>query len=190
MAELDEPTLRRMYLDEGQSIRQIASALGISSARVRRALIDWRIPRRQRGPRQHMPIIADDVRTTVRARVAVFGVQRTARQLGLAPHVIHTILGTRPLPRGSKPCVDDQAVWAAYERQEILSGLSMTARVAALATQFGCSGRTIWRSLQRTRGRVALAPHVSNRNPRVPLDSHLVDRQVTRHTVVVVQERC
>jgi transposase-like protein len=164
MTEFDEPTLRRMYLDDGQTIRQIASALGISSARVRGALIHWQIPRRQRGPRQHMPVIADDVRTTIRARVAVFGVQHTARQLGLAPHVIHALLGTRPLPRGSKPRVDDQLVWEAYAAQAIASGLSMTARVAALATQFGCSGRTIWRSLQRIRECASLARDASNLN--------------------------
>ncbi|HNP71863.1 MAG TPA: hypothetical protein PKK15_12160 [Kouleothrix sp.] len=48
-APIDEPTLRRLYEQEGRSIAAIAAALACSPARVRRALVHWGIERRQRG---------------------------------------------------------------------------------------------------------------------------------------------
>jgi len=130
---LDESTLRRMYLDEGQTIRQIASALEISSAQVYRALVQWHIPRRARGPHHETPVVTDATRTLLRSMVAVLGIQRTAQQLKTTPQVIHAALGTRPLPRGSKPRVDDTVVRQAYEAQATLGEPAATARVAALA---------------------------------------------------------
>jgi transposase-like protein len=158
---LDESTLRRMYLDEGQTIRQIASALEISSAQVYCALVQWHIPRRARGPRHETPVVTDTTRTVLRSMVAVLGMEQTAQRLKTTPQVIHAALGTRPLPRGSKPRVDDVVVRQAYESQMTQSEPSATARVAALAAQFGCSTRTIWRSLQRTRVRASGAIHAA-----------------------------
>jgi hypothetical protein len=154
MPALEEPTLRTLYLDERQTIRHIAAALGVSPAAVNRALRRWRIPRRRRGPR--VPVIDAATRAVLPTHIAVLGIRRTARQLGLAPRHIRAILGAQVLPRGGKPrVVVDAVVWSAYQNQEMTPGMSATARVAALAAQFGCSPRTIWRSLERTRNRVA-----------------------------------
>jgi hypothetical protein len=147
---LDEPTLRRLYLDERRTIREIAATLAISPAAVNRALCRWDIPRRRRGPR--VPVLDAATRAALPAHVAILGVQRTAKQFGIASRHIHTILGSKPLPRGTKPkIVLDETVWSAYEAQEGLPSLTVTERIATLAAQFGCSSRTVWRSLERTR---------------------------------------
>jgi len=153
MPALDEPTLRTLYLDERQTIRHIAVVLGVSPAAVNRALRRWRIPRRRRGPR--VPVIDAATRAVLPTHIAVLGIRRTARQLGLAPRHIHAILDPQVLPRGAKRLVvADTAVWNAYQAQETTPAMSATARVAALAAQFDCSPRTIWRSLERTRNRL------------------------------------
>ncbi len=48
---LDESTLRRLYVDEGQSIAAIAAAAQCAPSRIRNALVRWGIPRRRRGRR-------------------------------------------------------------------------------------------------------------------------------------------
>ena len=147
---LDETTLRQLYLDERRTIREIAATLSISPAAVNRALCRWDIPRRRRGPR--VPVLDATTRAALPAHVAILGVQRTAKQLGLASRQIHALLGTKPLPRGTKPkIVSDMAVWNAYQAQEV-GAMTVVERVAILAAQFGCSPRTVWRSLERAWG--------------------------------------
>ena len=138
---LDAGTLRRLYLDEHQTIREIARILQVSPRAVHDVLIRWNIPRRRRGPRRDIRPVPESTRLALRSLVAVRGVRGAAGYLKTSPEVIHAILGTRPLPRGTKPRVDDQAVRAAYD-----AGTP----VAAIAAQWGCSERTVWRSLQRT----------------------------------------
>jgi hypothetical protein len=138
---LDAATLRRLYLDENQTIREIAGTLQIPLGVVRQALIQCGIPCRRRGPRRDMRPLAEATRLALRSLVAVGGVGGAARYLRTSPEVIHAILGSRPLPGGSKRCVDDQAVRAAYD-----AGTP----IATIAAESGCSERTIWRSLQRT----------------------------------------
>lgn len=44
--DIDEQTLRRMYLDEAKSLHRIAQELSVSSRCVSSALVRWGIPRR------------------------------------------------------------------------------------------------------------------------------------------------
>lgn len=143
---IDGETLRRMYQDEDHTIREIARTLQVSSNIIRDSLIRWNIPRRRRGPRRDMRPLPESTQQALRALVAVRGEPGAARYLKTSPEVIHAILGTRPLPRGMQPRVDDQAVRVAYEA-------SMP--IAAIAAHWRCSTRTIWRSLQRT----CVCPH-------------------------------
>jgi hypothetical protein len=138
---LDEATLRRLYLDEDQTIREIARTLRVSPSAVRDALVHWGIPRRRPGPRRDLRPLPESTRLVLRSLVAVRGIRGAARTLKIAPEVVHAMLGSRPLPRGAKPRVDDPAVRAAYE-----AGTA----VAAIARQWQCSERTVRRSLQRT----------------------------------------
>jgi hypothetical protein len=46
---VDQTALRRLYLEEGQSIAAIAAALACSPSRIRSALVRWGIERRPRG---------------------------------------------------------------------------------------------------------------------------------------------
>jgi transposase-like protein len=48
---LDEATVRHLYLEEGQSLVQIATAAQCAQSSLRQAMIKWNIPRRRRGPR-------------------------------------------------------------------------------------------------------------------------------------------
>ena len=47
----DESTLRQLYLDQGQTLREIADQLQVSRSLIRSAMIRWHIPRRRPGPR-------------------------------------------------------------------------------------------------------------------------------------------
>jgi transposase-like protein len=138
---LDPDTLRRLYLGEQQTIREIARALQAPPGAIRTALIRAGIARRRRGPRRDMRPLPESARQSLRSLVAVQGIPGAARYLKTSPAVIHAMLGSRPLPRGTTPRVDDQAVRAAYD-----AGTA----IAAIAGEWGCSERTIWRSLQRT----------------------------------------
>lgn len=48
---LDEATVRRLYLEDGQSISEIAHVAHCSPAGLCKAMIRWNIPRRRQGPR-------------------------------------------------------------------------------------------------------------------------------------------
>lgn len=47
--ELNEATLRQLYLIEHRSIREIAALVGTCTATIHHALVKWDIPRRKRG---------------------------------------------------------------------------------------------------------------------------------------------
>ncbi len=48
-AQLDEHTLRSLYLGEGRSIAAIATSIRATRSQIWNALVRWDIPRRQRG---------------------------------------------------------------------------------------------------------------------------------------------
>src|SRR5213594_3203105 len=48
---LDATAVRHLYLEEGQSMAQIATAAHCSPSSIRRAMIRWNISRRRRGRR-------------------------------------------------------------------------------------------------------------------------------------------
>src|SRR6266545_3023585 len=50
--QLDEETLRRLYVIEKLSIRDIAERFDTCTATVHHALVAWNIPRRKRGRRE------------------------------------------------------------------------------------------------------------------------------------------
>ena len=56
---LDEPTLRRLYLDEERSIRNIAALYQVSTRMVYDALSRYRIPRRAAGNRRQRITVLD-----------------------------------------------------------------------------------------------------------------------------------
>ncbi len=58
-APLDEPTLRRLYLDEERSIRNIAALYQVSTRMIHDALSRYRIPRRTAGHRQPRATVLD-----------------------------------------------------------------------------------------------------------------------------------
>ena len=138
---LTEAYLRRRYVDEGATIRDIAAEAMVSSRAVRNALIHWNIPRRRRGPRRDRPPLPEPIRQAIRSRVAVLGITETARRIQQSAEVIHAIIGTEPLPRGQKPRVDDQAARDAYD-----TGTP----IADIAARFSVSERAIRWRLQRT----------------------------------------
>src|SRR5688572_24556150 len=114
MTDLDAATLRRMYVDEGMTIAAIARALRVRKQTVCAALAQWDIPRRRRGPRQHipeLPFTSGELRRLVDRK----GIRAVARRLKVAPDVVYAYLHREPLPRRSKRPVDDDAVWAAYQ---------------------------------------------------------------------------
>ena len=79
MSVFDEPTLRRMYVDEGLTIRQIARALHTSTKTVLAALDQYGIERRSRGPRRRLEQATlrrmyVDERQTIREISMVLGV--------------------------------------------------------------------------------------------------------------------
>jgi transposase-like protein len=47
----DEATLRQLYLDQGQTLREVADQFQVSRSLIRKAMIRWQIPRRRCGPR-------------------------------------------------------------------------------------------------------------------------------------------
>jgi predicted DNA-binding protein YlxM (UPF0122 family) len=49
--QLDESTLRQLYMNEQRSIREIAGFFNVFPSVVYNALVRWNIPRRKRGPR-------------------------------------------------------------------------------------------------------------------------------------------
>jgi transposase-like protein len=138
---LNEIYLRQRYLEDSANLRDIAAETGVSHSTVRRALIQWNITRQRRGPRRDRPAPPEAVRLAIRSRVAVLGIQETARRIQQPIEVIHAILGTEPLPRGATPRVDDQMIRSAYD-----DGLP----IKEIAAQAGVSRRSIERSLQRT----------------------------------------
>ena len=148
-ARLTEAYLRRRYIDEGATIREIAAEIAVSQRGVRNALIQLNIPRRRRGPRRDRPPPPEPIRLTIRSRVAVLGIMETARRIQQPVEVLHAILRTEPLPRGKKPRVDDQAGRDAYE-----TGTP----IAEIAARFGVSQRAIRRRLQRTCVRPVVRP--------------------------------
>jgi hypothetical protein len=63
-AQLDEAMLRRLYLDEKRSIRNIAALHKVSTRHVQTALVRYRIPRRTSGqqrPRPNVITLGDGV---------------------------------------------------------------------------------------------------------------------------------
>jgi transposase len=138
---LSETYLRQRYLEDNANLRDIAAETGVSYSTIRRALIQWNITRQRRGRRRDRPAPPEAVRMAIRSRVAVLGIQETARRIQQPAEVIHAILGTEPLPRGARPRVDDQMIRSAYD-----DGLS----IKEIAAQAGVSRRSVERSLQRT----------------------------------------
>jgi len=145
--ELDEATLRHLYVDDYCTIHDIALRFQVSQRTIRTALLRWDIPRRKRGPIRDRPV-SETVRATIRDTVNARGVPGAAATWGMSREMIYAILGEQPRMRGRDRRVDDQAVRQAYD-----SGTP----VAAIAAHWSCSPRTIYRSLSRMRIRSAAA---------------------------------
>jgi hypothetical protein len=142
VTKLTSETLRRMYVDEQQTVIQIARALRVRTQTVCDALKVAGIPRRPCGRR--LPALSSiDVQTQRLIQTAVRreGIDRTAQTLALPRDMLHAILGETPQMRSQLRAVsDDGAVWASRQQG---------ATVADLAAQYQCSERAIYRSLRR-----------------------------------------
>jgi predicted DNA-binding protein YlxM (UPF0122 family) len=78
---LDEVTLRRLYLDEQQSIRAIAESEHVATRTVYDALIHYRIPRRQAGFRSSSLPPADPLFDEATLRCLYLEEQRSIRDI-------------------------------------------------------------------------------------------------------------
>jgi len=100
---LDETTLRRLYLDEQRSIREIAQLEHVSTRTVYNALIRYRIPRRAAGfrsPRIQPANITPDEPTL---RRLYLGEERSIRNIAALYHVstrmVYDALSRHRIPR-------------------------------------------------------------------------------------------
>lgn len=54
-ARFDPDELRRLYIDERKTIREVARALQVGNSTALAAMMYWRIPRRAGGPGRQLP---------------------------------------------------------------------------------------------------------------------------------------
>jgi hypothetical protein len=144
----DPTTLRRLYQDEGQSIRAIARLARCRPRAVLDAMEAAGIPRRRPGP-QRTPL-PDWDRDQLRRLVKVRGLAYTrafARRHGVNREKLAVLLGRRGLPRG----VAARQVVVAHDG-EIRAAYEQGIAIRKIATNYGCSERAIRYSLDRTCG--------------------------------------
>lgn len=142
----DAETLRRLYEDEGLTVRAIAARAGCRTSRLLAAMNQAGIARRRPGRRRSpMPaiepaLLQELARLGGRARARAI-----ARGFGINREKCDRLLGERLANRGRIEqqvlYAHDAAIRAAYE-----AGTA----VKELARQYGCSRRAISRSLDRT----------------------------------------
>lgn len=148
---MDKTLLTELYILRSMTIREIANQLELSVRAVREALREHGIALRQRGPRRDIAVasINEGLRGRIEADVAAFGIGEAAKRNSLSSEVVHAIRGSRPLPRGTKPKLDDAQTRREYDKRR-RAGESASFIVASLATRLECSESTIRRSLRRT----------------------------------------
>ncbi|KPV53761.1 hypothetical protein SE17_07730 [Kouleothrix aurantiaca] len=104
---LDEATLRRMYLEDMRSIREIATSLDLSTRSVYDALVRYRIPRRSGGYRRTVaPAVSPEqqgtlTETTLRRLYEQNGesIASIAQSLGCPPSRVRDALVRWNIPR-------------------------------------------------------------------------------------------
>ena len=142
----DAETLRRLYNDEGKTVREIAALARCRMQTLLAAMEAAGIARRRRGRRRApLPdidpeVLAEIVRLGGRARA-----RRIARGLGINREKFDRLLGYRLGNRGRIEAqvltLRDDVIRATYD-----AGVT----VNALAANYGCTRRAISRSLDRT----------------------------------------
>ena len=69
MSIIDQEILRRLYIEEKQSIRNIASMLHVAPGTIHDAMMRYRIPRRQNGKRRFIPATDNDKQPQIDERM-------------------------------------------------------------------------------------------------------------------------
>jgi hypothetical protein len=149
MAIPDAGTLRRLYEDEGWSVREIARRSGCRTQALLCAMDAAGIVRRRRGPRRTPLPDWDCEKLQQLAKVQGLAYARAfARRRGVSHAKLALLLGQATLPRGNRArqviVEHDAAIREAYEH-----GVP----VKDLATRYGCTVRGICYSLDRTSGK-------------------------------------
>lgn len=155
----DSDTLRRLYADEGKTVREIAALARCRPQRILAAMEAAGIARRRRG-RRRAPLpdldpemLAEIVRLSGRARA-----RQLARVLGINREKFDRLIGYRLGNRGRIETqvltMRDDDIRAAYE-----AGVAIN----ALAACYGCTRRAISRSLDRTTPRAIVDRPINQR---------------------------
>lgn len=149
MAIPDPETLRRLYEDEGWSVRELAHRAGCRTQTLLQAMDVAGIVRRRRGPRRAP--LPDWDREKLQQLAKVQGlayVYAFARRHRVSRAKLAILLGRPILPRGSAErhvvLKHDDAIREAYDR-----GMP----VKELAARYACTVRGICYSLDRTSGK-------------------------------------
>lgn len=142
----DAETLRRLYEEQGKTVREIARLSCCRTATLLEAMEAAGIVRRRRG-RRRAPLPDWDsskLHQLVKAKGLPY-VRSFARRNGLSREKLAVLLGRRSLARGKRSeqvvIEHDDEIRAAYER-----GVSIN----ELAGRYGCTRRAISYSLDRT----------------------------------------
>jgi DNA invertase Pin-like site-specific DNA recombinase len=98
MPRLDLEEIRRRT-EAGQTLEEIANAIGASSTGVQRAMVRAGIPRRPKGGRGRKPRL--DVEEIRRRRQAGESVARIARAIGASEIGVKKVVQRYGIPRGS-----------------------------------------------------------------------------------------
>lgn len=170
---VDVALLCQLYTDTTWSTQDLATILGVSLATVKRTLQRVGVPRRHGGVRRDRPALDPDQRAELQRAIKLYGAPKVHQIFQdrdpsiRSVQMLYGLARQVPKSRGTPRKVDDAAVRAAY---------TAGTPIAALATQWQCTPRTIWRSLQRTCTTMALNDPASEPcEPQVTLIDTIID---------------
>lgn len=143
----DAETLRRLYEDEGKTVRELAALARCRMATLLAALDAAGIVRRPGRRRRPLPELDREVLRAIARLGGRARARAAARALGVNRRKLDVLLGQRQANRGNLSrhvlCAHDDAVRAAYD-----AGTP----VRVIAAHYGCSRRAVGKSLDRTAG--------------------------------------
>ena len=150
----DAETLRVLYVEEGKTLHELALMGRCRPQRILKAMKAWGIPRRRRGRRRSLhPDVDPELLKAITRLGGRTHARAVARTHGINRDRFDRLIGDRLGNRGAITrhvlYRHDDAIRRAYEDGML---------VKDLAARYGCSRRSISRSLDRTMPGVEVEP--------------------------------
>ena len=142
----DAETLRRLYEEEGKTVREIAAFARCRMQALLAAMQAAGIVRRRRGRRRApLPDIDPDTLVEIARLGGRARARSIARELGINREKFDLLVGHR---LGNRGRIEAQMLY--MHDEEIRAAYEAGSSVNNLAAQYGCTRRAISRSLDRT----------------------------------------